>query len=342
VHFLVSHALSRFASWSRSDEAYYPQVSSHQCCFQHYQDSPSTNDNAPFYHCCCCVFWFNMQWVIHSKVLDMWKNLASRSPLPRNTLDLDCANVGCVVPIFFSIQNPLFNVPFVADVLSDILLIGIPVRMLWRTRLPNNQRILILSIFATSIMMTCISIVHNIALFRNEIFQIVITGYLEVCSSHLSLTFIQITLAKSGRRQLVSSCATYLLWLPGSIVFCEMVRNLRLRRQRMLLPGHLWQLSWRMHLWQPFHLRMFRACTHSTRTQTTALFRMTLLPTEIIVQLVVIRPWSRVLTKMTDLGEHAERLLSRLLCARIIASINSYNITHIQWFSCGRKHGRLW
>lgn len=190
MHFLVSHALSRFASWSRSDEAYYPQVSSHQCRFQHYQDSPSTNDNAPFYHCCCCVFWFNMQWVIHSKVLDMWKNLASRSPLPRNTLDLDCANVGCVVPIFFSIQNPLFNVPFVADVLSDILLIGIPVRMLWRTRLPNNQRILILSIFATSIMMTCISIVHNIALFRNEIFQIVITGYLEVCSSHLSLTFI--------------------------------------------------------------------------------------------------------------------------------------------------------
>jgi len=91
-----------------------------------------------------------------------------------------------VIPIFFR-PNPHFNVPFVADLVSDILLIGIPVRMLWHSKLPSKQRILILSIFTASIMMTCASIVHNISIIRDEIFRMVITGYFEVCSSHLSL-----------------------------------------------------------------------------------------------------------------------------------------------------------
>lgn len=49
-----------------------------------------------------------------------------------------------------------------ADVVSDIILVALPLCLLWGVRLPSKQRIMVLSIFSTSILVSVVSVVHTL------------------------------------------------------------------------------------------------------------------------------------------------------------------------------------
>jgi hypothetical protein len=48
-----------------------------------------------------------------------------------------------------------------ADTLSDVILVVLPLRLLWRVKLPSNQRIMVFSVFSTSILVSVVSVVHT-------------------------------------------------------------------------------------------------------------------------------------------------------------------------------------
>ena len=48
-----------------------------------------------------------------------------------------------------------------ADTVSDAILVALPFRLLWRVKLPSNQRIMVLSVFSTSVLVSIISAVHT-------------------------------------------------------------------------------------------------------------------------------------------------------------------------------------
>ncbi|EGO22985.1 hypothetical protein SERLADRAFT_471584, partial [Serpula lacrymans var. lacrymans S7.9] len=66
-------------------------------------------------------------------------------------------------------QDPIIQCPLTltialielcTDLISDIILVAMPLRMLWHVKLPKNQRILILAVFSSSILSCTVSIVH--------------------------------------------------------------------------------------------------------------------------------------------------------------------------------------
>ncbi|KAH7925030.1 hypothetical protein BV22DRAFT_1129308 [Leucogyrophana mollusca] len=82
------------------------------------------------------------------------------------------------------------------DVVADAVLVGLPLRLLWRVKLPKNQRIMILAIFSSSILTSVVSAVHTAYLIPTSSFIGGVTAEIEgalslvVCNLLVIVTFI--------------------------------------------------------------------------------------------------------------------------------------------------------
>ncbi|KAH7925791.1 hypothetical protein BV22DRAFT_1104749 [Leucogyrophana mollusca] len=65
------------------------------------------------------------------------------------------------------------------DLISDVILVAMPLRLLWRVKLPRNQRIMILSIFSMSILCCFVSIIHVVFLLPAPSFMAGMTADIE-------------------------------------------------------------------------------------------------------------------------------------------------------------------
>lgn len=77
-----------------------------------------------------------------------------------------------------------------ADTLSDVILVTLPFRLLWRVKLPSNQRIMVLSVFSTSILVSVVSVVHTAYIIPLVTFFGVATAQLEVCTPPCSRPYV--------------------------------------------------------------------------------------------------------------------------------------------------------
>ncbi|KAF9241286.1 hypothetical protein BU15DRAFT_45096 [Melanogaster broomeanus] len=98
---------------------------------------------------------------------------------------------------FFRMRSRIiFLIGHIADIVSDALLIAAPVRFLRDVRLSQKRRILILSTFSASILITGVTILHSVLLLEVPTNYTVIIGLLKaalsllVCNSLVLVTFV--------------------------------------------------------------------------------------------------------------------------------------------------------
>ncbi|KAI9567969.1 hypothetical protein HD554DRAFT_801322 [Boletus coccyginus] len=102
----------------------------------------------------------------------------------------DTLPIGCPMPNWVALSEVL------TDVLSDVILVALPFGLLWRVKLPSNQRIMILSVFSASILVSVVSVVHTVYLVRSVTFISGITAQMEaaisliVCNLLVIVTFV--------------------------------------------------------------------------------------------------------------------------------------------------------
>lgn len=65
------------------------------------------------------------------------------------------AFIQCPIPEWVAISE------VITDSLSDIILVCLPLRLLWRLRVPSNQRTMIIAVFSSSILTSIISVIHT-------------------------------------------------------------------------------------------------------------------------------------------------------------------------------------
>ncbi|KAF8552135.1 hypothetical protein OG21DRAFT_1523977 [Imleria badia] len=63
--------------------------------------------------------------------------------------------IECPVPKWVAVSEVC------TDILSDVILVALPFCLLWRVKLPSNQRIMVLSVFSASILVSVVSVVHT-------------------------------------------------------------------------------------------------------------------------------------------------------------------------------------
>ncbi|KAG1756348.1 uncharacterized protein EDB91DRAFT_1092114 [Suillus paluster] len=71
----------------------------------------------------------------------------------------------------------------VADFLSDLTLVVLPAQILYRVKLPRDQKILILSVFSGSLLTTLLSIVHAVFFIQADPILKILTAQLEMAFS---------------------------------------------------------------------------------------------------------------------------------------------------------------
>ncbi|KAH7882265.1 hypothetical protein F5I97DRAFT_334355 [Phlebopus sp. FC_14] len=109
-----------------------------------------------------------------------------------------------------AIDRSWYNSPFIAcpippwvalgevitDVASDVMLVLLPLRLLWRVKLPSNQRIMILCVFSSSILTSVVSVVHTAYIIPDSTFIGGMTAEIEgavsliVCNLLVIVTFL--------------------------------------------------------------------------------------------------------------------------------------------------------
>lgn len=72
---------------------------------------------------------------------------------------------------------------FATDAISDIALVLMPIRLLREIHLPKGQRILIISVFSTSIVVSLASIIHVIFVLQTDVYMQSITAQVELALS---------------------------------------------------------------------------------------------------------------------------------------------------------------
>ncbi|KAH0834210.1 hypothetical protein J3R83DRAFT_11522 [Lanmaoa asiatica] len=77
------------------------------------------------------------------------------------------------------ITNAVAIAQLVTDVISDIILVAAPVRFLRDVQLPRDRRILIISVFSTSILITGITILHSVLLLDEATNRTVTIGHIK-------------------------------------------------------------------------------------------------------------------------------------------------------------------
>ncbi|KAG9311896.1 hypothetical protein JVU11DRAFT_8157 [Chiua virens] len=96
----------------------------------------------------------------------------------------------CPIPYWVAISEVC------TDAFSDIILVALPLRLLWRVKLPSNQKIMLLSVFSTSILVSVVSAVHTSYLIPNITFVGGLTAQIEgpvsliVCNLLVIVTFV--------------------------------------------------------------------------------------------------------------------------------------------------------
>ncbi|KAH7914891.1 hypothetical protein BJ138DRAFT_1142840 [Hygrophoropsis aurantiaca] len=70
-------------------------------------------------------------------------------------------------------------IEFTTDLISDVILVALPLRLLWHMKLPRNQRIMILSIFSMSILCVFASVLHVVFLLPSAGFMAGMTADIE-------------------------------------------------------------------------------------------------------------------------------------------------------------------
>ncbi|KAF8549681.1 hypothetical protein OG21DRAFT_1488336 [Imleria badia] len=91
-----------------------------------------------------------------------------------------------------------------ADIISDIILVAAPIRFLRDVRLHRDSRILIISAFSASILITGVTILHSILLFQETTNTTLIIGHIKaalalfVCNALVLVTFVYRLCRKSA------------------------------------------------------------------------------------------------------------------------------------------------
>ncbi|KIJ63210.1 hypothetical protein HYDPIDRAFT_156758 [Hydnomerulius pinastri MD-312] len=84
----------------------------------------------------------------------------------------------------------------ITDVFSDCILVALPIRLLRGTKLSRRRRILILSAFSASLLITAVTILHSAVLFQSTSTGIILIGHVKtalaifVCNLLVIVTFI--------------------------------------------------------------------------------------------------------------------------------------------------------
>ena len=65
-------------------------------------------------------------------------------------------------------QNRTFYANCAADVLTDILIVSIPVLMLWRVRIPLKQKLLLMAIFSVTVVIMAVAIIRVAVVHEND------------------------------------------------------------------------------------------------------------------------------------------------------------------------------
>ncbi|KAF8549755.1 hypothetical protein OG21DRAFT_560838 [Imleria badia] len=92
----------------------------------------------------------------------------------------------------------------VTDIISDIILVAVPIRFLRDARLHRNHRILIISTFAASILISGVTILHSVLLFQDSTDTTLIIGHIKaalalfVCNALVLVTFVYRLCRTSG------------------------------------------------------------------------------------------------------------------------------------------------
>ncbi|EIW78029.1 hypothetical protein CONPUDRAFT_61887, partial [Coniophora puteana RWD-64-598 SS2] len=76
---------------------------------------------------------------------------------------------------------------FSADISGDVILVFLPLRLLWRTRLQVHLRVLTRTVFAMSILSSAVSIAHTVFLIPTASFASALTVELQVYSAIVQL-----------------------------------------------------------------------------------------------------------------------------------------------------------
>ncbi|KAG1754341.1 hypothetical protein EDB19DRAFT_1665896 [Suillus lakei] len=98
--------------------------------------------------------------------------------------------------------RPVAATQFATDAVSDLALVLMPIRLLREIHLPRNQRILIMSVFSTGILVSLASIIHVIFVVQTDVYMQSITAQVElalsliVCNLLVIVTFIHIVLRR--------------------------------------------------------------------------------------------------------------------------------------------------
>lgn len=69
---------------------------------------------------------------------------------------------------------------FKADIISDIILVAVPVQFLRDVRLPRDCRILVFSAFSASLLISGVTILHSVLLFQETTSTTIIIGHVKV------------------------------------------------------------------------------------------------------------------------------------------------------------------
>jgi len=77
------------------------------------------------------------------------------------------------------------NILGLADLVSDFLLVALPLRMLWGLNIPKDRRRLIISLFSSSVLTTIVSIIHAGLIFGPA-------GVLEGMTAHIEVRSLSI------------------------------------------------------------------------------------------------------------------------------------------------------
>ncbi|KAG8216326.1 hypothetical protein J3R82DRAFT_6397 [Butyriboletus roseoflavus] len=102
----------------------------------------------------------------------------------------DALVIRCPMPTWLALSEVC------TDALSDAILVALPLRLLWRVKLPLDQRIMVLSVFSTSILVSAVSVAHTAYLMHPVIFTGGFTASMEsavsliVCNLLVVVTFL--------------------------------------------------------------------------------------------------------------------------------------------------------
>ena len=109
------------------------------------------------------------------------------------------------IPVFDQGLNPPL-----ADVISDLSLVVLPVYLLRRTKINQRQRIMIFSAFSASLLITAVTILHSVVLFTVRSNGTIVIGHAKVSHVPSAIRFLGVSFKEgSGAKKRTNERETF-------------------------------------------------------------------------------------------------------------------------------------